>query len=101
MCYRTRRNIVCRRVRASFSPEILQAGAVKGLISESALPYSRGTRKEQVCRLWMPFPCRCVERRDKRYGMRVTSVSYCLACDQYIRVTSLSGLDVPKWLTGM
>ena len=24
---------MCRRVRASFSPEVLQAGAVKGLIS--------------------------------------------------------------------
>ena len=30
MCYRT----VCRRVRASFSPEILQAGAVMGLIKK-------------------------------------------------------------------
>ena len=31
-CYRTGKYTVCRRVRASFSPEILQAGAVKGLI---------------------------------------------------------------------
>ena len=31
MCYRTEKCTVCRRVRASFSPEILQAGAVKGL----------------------------------------------------------------------
>ena len=30
-CYRTRKVTVRRRVRASFSPEILQAGAVKGL----------------------------------------------------------------------
>ena len=29
--YRTGKYTVCRRVRASFSPEILQAGAVKGL----------------------------------------------------------------------
>ena len=29
-CYRTRKYTVCRRVRSSFSPEILQAGAVKG-----------------------------------------------------------------------
>ena len=32
-CYRTGKYTVCRRVRAFFSPEILQAGAVKGLIS--------------------------------------------------------------------
>ena len=31
MCYRTRKQTVCRCVGASFSPEILQAGAVKGL----------------------------------------------------------------------
>ena len=31
MCYRAERYSVCRRIRASFSPEILQAGAVKGL----------------------------------------------------------------------
>jgi len=30
-CYRTGKYTVCRLVRASFSPEILQAGAVKGL----------------------------------------------------------------------
>ena len=30
-CYRTGNHTVCRRVRASFSPDILQAGAVKGL----------------------------------------------------------------------
>ena len=30
-CYRTRKYTVCRGIRASFSPEILQAGAVKGL----------------------------------------------------------------------
>ena len=29
MCYRTGEYTVCRRVLASFSPEILQAGAVK------------------------------------------------------------------------
>ena len=31
MCYRTETYTVCRRVRASFSPEILHAGAMKGL----------------------------------------------------------------------
>ena len=31
MCYRTGKHTVCRRVPASFCPEILQAGAVKGL----------------------------------------------------------------------
>ena len=30
-CYRSEKYTVSRRVRASFSPEILQAGAVKGL----------------------------------------------------------------------
>ena len=32
MCYRTEKYTVHRRVRAFFSPEILQAEAVKGLI---------------------------------------------------------------------
>ena len=31
MCYRTGKYTVCRRARAAFSPEILQAVAVKGL----------------------------------------------------------------------
>jgi len=31
MCYRTGKYAVCKRVRASFSPEIVRAGAVKGL----------------------------------------------------------------------
>ena len=31
MCYRAGKYTVCRRIRASFSPEILQAGAVKGV----------------------------------------------------------------------
>ena len=31
MCCGTGKQTVCRRVRASFSPDILQAGAVKGL----------------------------------------------------------------------
>ena len=30
MCYRTGKYTVCRRVRVSFSPEILHAGTVKG-----------------------------------------------------------------------
>ena len=30
-CYRTGKGTVCRRVRTLFSPESLQAGAVKGL----------------------------------------------------------------------
>ena len=32
-CYRTGKYTVCMRVSASFSQEILQAGAVKGLIT--------------------------------------------------------------------
>ena len=31
-CYKTRKYTVCRHVHASFCPEIVQAGAVKGLI---------------------------------------------------------------------
>ena len=31
-CYGTRKYTVCHHVRASFSPELLQAGAVKGLM---------------------------------------------------------------------
>ena len=36
-CYRSGTYTVCRRVRAFFSPEILQAVAVKGLILSSVL----------------------------------------------------------------
>ena len=32
MCHRTGKYTVCRRARASFSPEVLHAGTVKGLI---------------------------------------------------------------------
>ena len=31
ICYRTGKHTVCRHARAFFSPEILQAGTVKGL----------------------------------------------------------------------
>ena len=37
-CYRTGKYTVCRRYRASFSPEILQSGAVKGLIATYTEP---------------------------------------------------------------
>ena len=37
MCYRTGKYTVCRCVRASFSPEILQAAAVKWLITWNQL----------------------------------------------------------------
>ena len=36
-CYRTSKYTVCRHVLASFSPEILQAGTVKGLINPKRL----------------------------------------------------------------
>ena len=38
MCYRTGKYTVCRRVRAAYSPDILQAGVVKGLNLSSNLP---------------------------------------------------------------
>ena len=50
MCYRTGKYTVCRRIRASLSPEISQAGAVKGLnISEPELIFMDNERKELVC----------------------------------------------------
>ena len=36
-CYRTGKYTVCKRVSASFSPEILQAGALRGLIKTENL----------------------------------------------------------------
>ena len=44
MCYRTGKYTVFRRVCASFSPEMLQAGAVKGLILEDS-SYTTNTNK--------------------------------------------------------
>ena len=41
---------VCRRVSASFSPEIVQAGAVKGLIIPDSQP--RGSSA-----VFLPFMC--------------------------------------------
>ena len=40
-CYRTGKYTVCRRVRASFSPEILPIVAVKGLISTEVVYLQR------------------------------------------------------------
>ena len=37
MCYRTGKYTLCGRDRAYFSPEILQAGAVKGLREAMAI----------------------------------------------------------------
>ena len=34
-CYRIRKYIICKHIRTSFSPEIVQAGAVKGLMISS------------------------------------------------------------------
>ena len=42
-CYTTGKYTVCRRVHASFSPEILQAGAVKGLMVSSSCERSYST----------------------------------------------------------
>ena len=42
-CHRIRKNTVCRCVRASFSPNILQAGAVKGLTKHDPPPKKRVT----------------------------------------------------------
>ena len=39
--HRTEINTVRRRVRASFSPDILQAGAVKGLIKNQLINHRR------------------------------------------------------------
>ena len=47
MCYRTGKSTVCRSVRASFSPEILKAGAVKGLMKI----ISRASEKKETKRL--------------------------------------------------
>ena len=44
MCYRTGKYTVCRRVRASFSPEGLQAGAVNGLMSGVVESYITGDK---------------------------------------------------------
>ena len=44
ICYRTGIITVCRRVRAPFSPDILQAGAVKGLIGASEQNLAGDTR---------------------------------------------------------
>ena len=44
MCYRSGKYTVCRRFSASLSPEILQAGAVKGLILDR-----NETRESAVC----------------------------------------------------
>ena len=48
-CYRTGKYTDCRRVRASFSPEILQAWAVKGLIRSINKPAVRGLLRYVYC----------------------------------------------------
>ena len=53
-CYKTGKYTVCGRVRVSFSPKILQAGAVKGLI----LTTTQDQRRACACMLvgTEPFP---------------------------------------------
>ena len=60
MCYRTGKYTVCRSVRAAFSPEILQAGAVKGLkktVFKRVKPFcSKGATQATATRSWLPLP---------------------------------------------
>ena len=46
-CYRTRKYTVCRRVHATFSPDVLQAVKVKGLIELVNLAWSPPKKKRK------------------------------------------------------
>ena len=59
-CYRSGKCTVCRRVRASFSPENLQAGAVKGLKPEK---YSTAS----ACRSQLLVSCDDMSFPDGKY----------------------------------
>ena len=51
MSYRTGKYTVCRRVRAPFSPEIVQAAAVKGLsVKRVQKQRSKLVRKQKKCK---------------------------------------------------
>ena len=47
-CYRTGKYTVCRRIRAYFSPEILHAGAVKGLRKNERKKNEKKTKKKKT-----------------------------------------------------
>ena len=63
MRYRTGKYTVCRSVRPSFNPEILQAGAVKGLIV--------------LCRVWS---CMKIIKLKEALGCWVFDVSVVSGC---------------------
>ena len=65
MCYRTGKYTVCRRVSASFSPEILQAGAVKGFMARST-----------ILQL-----CACA-----KIGLKVNKKTWCFTPSQLVRL---------------
>ena len=51
MCYKTGKYTACRRVSESFSPEILQVGAVRGLSMEE-IQITREDLGWTVCNYW-------------------------------------------------
>ena len=59
-CYRTRKYTVCRHIHASFSLEILQAGAVKGLRVPGFLSITDIPER---------FPVNCEQRLLKRSSL--------------------------------
>ena len=52
MCYRTWKYTLCRRVRASFSPDILQAGAVNGLRGQHSKGLAKTSRQPFLLLPW-------------------------------------------------
>ena len=48
-CYKNRKYTVCMRVRASFSPEILQAGAVTGFCPTGRTGQTKSLKLQPYC----------------------------------------------------
>ena len=68
MCYRTGKYTACRRARASVSPDILQAEAVKGLKS-STVPVDGGPGEKRV----YVAACNCCGLKGKVFS----ATSFC------------------------
>ena len=77
MCCRTGKYTVCRRVRASFSPEILQDGAVKGLREMKSKTFGPELMERTV---QMFILSACFIRLFYQYLYKNSTVLVCFRC---------------------
>ena len=65
ICYRTGKSTVCRRVRAFFSPEILETGVVKALTSRQPHRITSGWKEKKRMHVMMVLRIFFLKKVDK------------------------------------